>query len=123
MSLAEHPEPDLTGIGSSRRLARGWTGLLHRAGFTAFADSASATPQTALRIGKLTSPPALAVAGAAAAAAVGYLALDHPHADVADVAVGGRVVLILAFVAAALYVQADQSRARLGQSLAVAGLI
>src|SRR5947209_17709595 len=101
MSLAEHPEPDLTGIGSSRRLARGWTGLLHRAGFTAFADCASATPQTALRIGKLTSPPALPVAGAAAAAAVGYLALRHPHPDVADVAVGGRPARLLALVRSA----------------------
>jgi len=65
---------------------------------------------------------AVATAGIAAAAFVGYLTARNPHATPPALAVSGRVVTILLLIAGGLYAQTSRSLARFGRWLAAAGL-
>jgi signal transduction histidine kinase len=60
--------------------------------------------------------------GAAAAAVVGYLTAQNPHAGQAHVAVPLRVAIVAAMVAVGAYAQTNTGQARLGAMLIGAGL-
>lgn len=72
--------------------------------------------------GRWAPPAAIAVAGIAAAAGVGYLTARNPEATPPALAVGGRVLTILLLVAGGLYARSSRSHARFGRWLTAAGL-
>jgi hypothetical protein len=63
------------------------------------------------------------VVGASAATAVGLLTAANPAAEPDGLAVGLRVVLISALIAAGIYAQTSRAQARMGGLLVAAGLL